>query len=126
MFVDHVVEDSPDPIRLGGVAKSVATQVEDLTGLDSRSIVLGHVQRGGTPSPFDRVLATRFGYHAFELLMGNKFGRLVVQQKGEITSVPIAEVADKVRTVPLEYPLIQAARAIGTCFGDVESENVGD
>ena len=118
MFVDHLVEDSPDPIRLGGVGKFVAEQVEELTGLDSRSIVLGHVQRGGTPTPFDRILATKFGYHAFELLTDGQFGQLVVQQGSEITSVRIVEVADKVRTIPLDDPLIRAARAIGTSFGD--------
>ncbi|HOF19347.1 MAG TPA: ATP-dependent 6-phosphofructokinase [Phycisphaerae bacterium] len=117
-FVDHVVADSPDPIRLGGVGKFVAEQVEKLTGLDSRSIVLGHVQRGGTPTSFDRLLATRFGYHAFRLLQDGRFGRLVVQQKGEIDSVPISDVAGKVRTVPGDYDAVLAARAIGTCFGD--------
>ena len=118
IFVDHIVEDSPDPIRLGGVGKFVADQVEKLTGLDSRAIVLGHVQRGGTPTPFDRILATKFGHHAFELLAAGRFNRLVVMQKGEITSVPIEEVADKVRTIPLDYPLIRGARVIGTSFGD--------
>ena len=117
-FVDHVVPDSPDPIRLGGVAKYVADQIEDTTGLDSRAIVLGHVQRGGTPTAYDRVLATRFGYHAFELLAAGRFGRMVVQEANRIDSVPIVEVADKVRTVPTDYPLIRAARAVGTCFGD--------
>lgn len=117
-FVDHVVENSPDPIRLGGVAKYVADQVERRTGIDSRAMVLGHVQRGGTPTAFDRVLATRFGHHAFGLLSAGEFGRVVVQQNGRITSVPIAEVADKVRTVPQDHPLIAAAREIGTSFGD--------
>ncbi len=117
-FVDRVVENSPDPIRLGGVAKHVADRIEKLTDLDSRAIVLGHVQRGGTPTAYDRVLATSFGYHAFELLMSGRFGRVVVQQAGEITSVPIAEVADKVRTIPRDYPLISAARKTGTSFGD--------
>ena len=117
-FVDHVDETSPDPIRLGGIAKYVADQVEKITGQDSRAIVLGHVQRGGTPTPHDRLLATSFGYHAYELLMAGRFGRLVVQQGGKIDSVPIRDVAQKVRTIPLDYPLIAAARAIGTCFGD--------
>lgn len=119
MVVDSVIPDSPDPIRLGGIGKYVADQVEQIDGLESRVIVLGHVQRGGEPTPMDRVLATEFGFHAFELLQAGKFGRLVVQQAGRITSVPIAEVADKVRTVPLDHPLIKAARAVGTCFGDV-------
>ncbi len=117
-FVDRVDETSPDPIRLGGVAKYVAEEIEKITGLDSRTIVLGHVQRGGTPTPRDRLLATQFGYHAYELLAAGRFGRVVVQQAGQIDSVPIKDVARKVRTVPKDHPLIQAARAVGTCFGD--------
>ena len=117
-FVDHVDEASPDPIRLGGVGRYVADQVERLTGLDGRAIVLGHIQRGGTPTPHDRLLATQFGYHAYELLAAGRFGRLVVQQNGRIDSVDIHEVARKVRTVPRDSPRIQAARAIGPCFGD--------
>jgi 6-phosphofructokinase 1 len=117
-FVARVDKKSPDPIRLGGVAKYVAEQVESETHLESRYIVLGHVQRGGTPTPVDRLLATSFGFHAFELLMAGKFNRLVVAQKGGITSIPIADAADKVRTVPLDHRLILAGRAIGTSFGD--------
>jgi len=117
-FIDHMDETSPDPIRLGGVGKYVADRVEAIAKLESRAIVLGHVQRGGTPSAYDRVLATRFGYHAFELLMAGKFGRLVVQRDGKIDSASIEDVAGRVRTVPLDYELLAAARAVGTCFGD--------
>jgi len=117
-FIDHIVEDSPDPIRLGGVGKFVAEKVEEQTGLDSRYIVLGHVQRGGTPIPYDRILSTQLGHHAFELLVGGKFGRMAVMQNGSISSIDIADVAGKVRTVPLDDELIRAAKAIGTSFGD--------
>ena len=117
-FVDKVVENSPDPIRLGGVGKYVAETLQKETSLECRAIVLGHVQRGGTPTARDRVLATQFGHHAFELLMEGRFGRVAVMQKGEVTSVEIADVAHKVRTVPTDSPLVQACRACGTCFGD--------
>jgi len=117
-FVERVDETSPDPIRLGGVAKHVADQVEKRTGLESRSIVLGHIQRGGSPTPRDRVLATRFGFHAFELLKSGIFGHVVVERNGAIGSVPIADAAGKVRTVPVDHLLIRASRAIGTSFGD--------
>ena len=117
-FVDHVDPSSPDPIRLGGVAKYVADEVEKRTKLEARSIVLGHIQRGGTPTPRDRLLATQFGYHAFELLMAGEFNRLVVQKGGKIGSVPLDTVAHKVRTVPPDCDLVRAARAVGTCFGD--------
>jgi len=117
-FVDHIVADSPDPIRLGGVAKWVAEQVEAISRLEGRYIVLGHIQRGGTPTAHDRILATKFGYYAFELLMAGQFNRLVVQQNGHLGSVPIADVARKVRTVPPDHPLIAAGRAVNTSFGD--------
>ena len=117
-FVSHIDESSPDPIRLGGVGKFVADKIEEQTGLESRFIVLGHIQRGGTPTPRDRILATEFGYHAFELVMAGSFGRVVVCNNGKIDSLPIAQVANKVRTVPPDYHLIRAARAVGTCFGD--------
>ncbi len=119
-FVSHIDETSPDPIRLGGVGKFVSDELEKRTGLESRAIVLGHIQRGGTPTPHDRILATEFGYQAFKLLSAGQFGRMVVQQQGRIDSVPITEVAGKVRTVPIDDILIQVARAIGTSFGDVE------
>ncbi|MFA6134133.1 MAG: ATP-dependent 6-phosphofructokinase [Phycisphaerae bacterium] len=117
-FVDRVDSTSPDPIRLGGVGKFVADQVEKRTGIESRAIVLGHVQRGGTPTARDRILGTKFGFHALELIMQGRLGEVVIEKAGEVSSVPILDVADKVRTVPLDHQLIKAARGIGTCFGD--------
>jgi len=117
-FVNHVDETSPDPIRLGGVAKFVSDKMEEVTGLEARSMVLGHIQRGGTPTPHDRLLATQFGNHAFELLKAGRFNELVVMKDNKLSSVPITEVANKVRTVPLDHPVIRAARAVGTSFGD--------
>jgi phosphofructokinase-like protein len=118
MIVDHVDESSPDPIRLGGVAKYVADEVEKRSGLESRFIVLGHIQRGGTPTAFDRVLATTLAHHAVEMLMDGQTGQLVVVREGKIDSVPITSIAGKVRTVPADDPLVRAARSVGTCFGD--------
>ena len=117
-IVREVVEDSPDPIRLGGIADYVSYQIEERTQLDARAIVLGHVQRGGTPTAHDRILATLFGHHAFELIVSGQFGRVAVMQNGKITSAPISDVADKVRTVPLDHPAVVAARSVGTSFGD--------
>ena len=76
------------------------------------------MQRGGTPTPFDRLLSTEFGFHAYELLAAGRFGELVVKRDGKIGSFPIREVAGKVRTVPLDHVMMRAARAMGTCFGD--------
>jgi 6-phosphofructokinase 1 len=117
-FVARVDPSSPDPVRLGGVAHFVADEVERLTGLEARAIVLGYVQRGGTPTAADRLLATEFGFHAFELVMAGKFGSLVVMKGGVVGEVPLCDVAGKVRTVPLDHPLVRAARMIGTSFGD--------
>jgi 6-phosphofructokinase 1 len=117
-IVDYRDESSPDPIRLGGVARFVADEVTRRTDLDCRSMVLGHIQRGGTPTPRDRLLATQFGHYAFQLLKKERFNQLVVMQDGGLGSVPISEVANKIRGVPLDNPVLLAARAVGTAFGD--------
>ncbi len=109
---------SPDPVRLGGVAEYIASEIEQHTGIESRFTVLGHVQRGGAPMPMDRILATRFGHHALEKLMAGATGRMVVMQKGEITDVDILHAAHKQRLVPTDHSLINVARSVRTCFGD--------
>lgn len=115
--ISKIDPTSPDPIRLGGIGEQLADDITKLTGLETRTTVLGHVQRGGTPCAADRVLATNFGYHATELLKGGKFNRLVVRQNHQCTDIDILRAADKQRTVPMNDPLIKAARAVGTCFG---------
>lgn len=112
------IETSPDPIRLGGVCFKLAAEIQQCTGLDTRATALGHIQRGGTPTPFDRVLATGFGYHALERLMAGGVGELVVWTNGRVSEIPIAQVAGRQRLVPLDNPLLGAARAVGTSFGD--------
>jgi len=117
MVVAKKVAHSPDPIRLGGVANVLAGQINERTGLDCRAVVLGHVQRGGTPTPFDRTLATNFGHKAVELLMNDIRGHLVVQKDGRLSSIPLSRVAGKIKTVPKNHHLIKAALAVGTSFG---------
>ena len=116
-FVAKILKDSPDPIRLGGISAALSDQLEKLTGLSCRSVVLGHVQRGGTPSPYDRTLATQFGYHAIELLMKGQINRLVVWKEGRLDSVPLRQVAGRIKTVPKNHPLLLAAKAVNTSFG---------
>jgi 6-phosphofructokinase len=118
VVIQRRVETSPDPIRLGGIANKLVVDIEDLTKLDARATVLGHLQRGGSPTPADRVLATQFGHHALEILMGGGRGHLVVRQNGRLAEVPIQSVAGKQRKVPLDDPVLRTARAVGTCFGD--------
>ncbi len=110
---------SPDPIRFGGIGEVVANKIQECTGIDTRTTVLGHTQRGGTPVPADRILGTQFGYHAVELLMAGAENRLVVMQANKITDVDILSAANKQRTIAENEPLVEAARAVGTCFGDI-------
>ena len=101
-----------------GAGTSVAKKINKLTGLETRETVLGYIQRGGSPTPMDRILATRYGAHATELIARGKFGNMVAIQHGDITAVPLNMVSDRVRTVPDKHPLILQARNMGTCFGD--------
>lgn len=116
--VNHVDPLSPDPIRLGGVGKVIADQIEEKTGIETRTTVLGHVQRGGTPVPEDRLLATAFGHAAVEGLMEGKKNRLIVMKGRQVTDVDILSAANKQRLVNMDHPLVKAARDLGTSFGD--------
>ena len=118
VVVQRRVETSPDPVRLGGVANKLVADIEERTKLDVRATILGHIQRGGSPTPADRVLATQFGYHALQILMAGAQGQLVVQQSGQLAEVPIQSVAGKQRKVTPDDPLVRTARAVGTSFGD--------
>ena len=116
--VAHFDPTSPQPVRLGGVSQSIAREIQDRTGIESRTTVLGYIQRSGTPVADDRVLATQFGYHAIELLMNGARDRMVVMRNGELGDVDIRLAAGKQRLVPADDPLVAAARAVKTCFGD--------
>jgi phosphofructokinase-like protein len=118
MVVAKRDEKSPDPVRLGGIGQFLGSQIEKGCGLSARVTVLGHLQRGGTPTAFDRVLCTRFGVKAMKLVAEGAYGRIASLRGDEITSVALADVAGKVRTVPLDHSLLAAARSVGTCLGD--------
>jgi len=104
--------------RLGGVGGVVARLLQEKTGKETRSVVLGHLQRGGAPTAFDRVLATRFGGKAIELLTRGVFGRMVANNPPDIVPIPLGDVVGKTKTVPLDYDLLKTARAIGVALGD--------
>ena len=104
--------------RLGGAGQRVASALEELTGKEARTTVLGHLQRGGPPSSFDRILATRFGTHAIELLRQGHFGRMVAYKPPDITSVPLENVVGRTRNVPVESDIVRTARAVGISLGD--------
>lgn len=97
----------------------IAKKIEEMTGLETRETILGYLQRGGTPSPGDRILATRFGTYAAEMIARKKFSRMVALRGSEITTVPLQEIAGKIKIVPADDPLIKEAKLIDTCFGDV-------
>jgi len=104
--------------RLGGVGAHVAEQLETLTGKEARYVVLGHLQRGGSPSAYDRVLATRFGCHAVDVVQAGRSGVMVALQSPDIVTVPLADVVGRTRFVPLDGDLVRTARDLGMCLGD--------
>jgi len=116
--IQQMVPDSPDPIRLGGIGKLVGNQIELAVGFETRVTVLGHVQRGGSPTAFDRILATKYGVGAIELIEGKKFGDMVCLVGSEIKSVSIDVAVGKLKLVPADSDLIKIARSLGTAFGD--------
>jgi phosphofructokinase-like protein len=115
--VAEVDRKSADPIRLGGIGKVVAHEIAARTGVETRTTVLGHVQRGGSPIAADRVLATNFGFWTMAALMDGARNRLIVRQRHTYSDIDLHDCADRQRTVPLDEPLIDAARAVGTHFG---------
>ena len=100
------------------VSYKIADQIEKALGQEARVTVPGHYQRGGPPCPYDRVLATRFGTAAAELIANKQYGRMVAIRGGKIVSVPLEEAASKTKFLPTDHPLIQVARDIGISFGD--------
>lgn len=100
------------------IAYRVAHELENATGLESRVTVLGYLQRGGTPSASDRILATQVGCAAAEFMARGDFGKLVAIQNGKITGVPLENIAGQVKNIPVDHPLIEQARNLGISFGD--------
>jgi ATP-dependent phosphofructokinase / diphosphate-dependent phosphofructokinase len=90
-------------VRLGGIGNSLAAEIESRTGFEARAVILGHTQRGGSPTAFDRMLATRYGIGAIDLVHQGKFGRMVALKGSDITSVPIQEAIAKTRYVTQEF-----------------------
>jgi len=116
--VQQMIPDSPDPVRLGGIGKVVGDQIELATRFETRVTVLGHVQRGGSPTAYDRVLATRYGAGAIELIENGRLGEMVCLQGNEIKSVSLDEAVGELKLVPVEGELMETARRVGIAFGD--------
>ncbi len=101
-----------------GHTMRLAKQLEELTHLEARVTILGYVQRGGTPSAADRLLATRLGTKAVELIAKENFGMMVAARGDEVRAVPITAVAGRLKLVPPDHSWVTSARDVGTCFGD--------
>lgn len=119
-----VAEGIELPRRKNGEVRTVpaggfiANQIRKLTGLETRETILGYVQRGGSPTARDRVVATELGAYTAEMIEREEFGRMAAYQGYQLISVPLSEVAGKIKTVPPDHPLISHARSLDTCFGD--------
>jgi 6-phosphofructokinase 1 len=112
------MDDEKRQVKLGGIGEYVARRVEDMTGHETRDVRLGHLQRGGSPTPLDRILGTRFGVKAVHLIKDKKFGRMVSYQSYHVGDVSIEEAVNQLRLVKPDSEVVQAARSVGISFGD--------
>jgi 6-phosphofructokinase 1 len=107
-----------DAKQFGGVGELVAKTIAEKTELETRVTVLGHLQRGGSPTPFDRILATKFGKLACELAAEGKFGMMVALRGSEVVPVAIKDAISRQKLVPSDHQMVAAAKSVGTSFGD--------
>jgi ATP-dependent phosphofructokinase / diphosphate-dependent phosphofructokinase len=112
-----VAEGVSNPLKDRSVAHYLSNRINEMTGLETRETVLGYIQRGGTPSPMDRVLATRYGTAAADMIADRDFGKMVALKNDEIVSVPLADVSGKLKLVEPDNPLVLQAKSMGTSFG---------
>jgi 6-phosphofructokinase 1 len=105
-------------VRLGGIGEYVAHQIEEQTGKETRNVVLGHLQRGGTPTARDRVMALGFGAAAVRVVGEGQSGVMVALDPPHVKTVPLAEATRRIKTVPLDSDILCTAREIGLCLGD--------
>ncbi|UUM13500.1 6-phosphofructokinase [Proteiniclasticum sp. QWL-01] len=121
MVVQSVVADSPDPIRLGGIGNKVALDLHELCGNESRATILGHLQRGGSPSSADRILSSRYGIAAVELAEKGLFGNMVTLKGTEMSYDSLEHVIGQVtKNVDPNCEMVRAAKSLGIVFGDEE------
>lgn len=118
MVVRDRIAGSFEAVRLGGISAVLAKQIEALTGVETRYTILGHLQRGGTPTPFDRYLATQLATGAVEMLARGKVNQMVCIRSGKLGSVSLSVPGTAPRLVSPRSHAIRMARSLGTSFGD--------
>jgi ATP-dependent phosphofructokinase / diphosphate-dependent phosphofructokinase len=117
-FVTSASHESNREAHLGGIGNLVTAEIGKRSGKETRCCVLGHLQRGGTPTTFDRALCSMFGAMAVELIDAGNFGKMVAFTGNKIGAIPIADAVGKLKTVPLHGSMARTARALGICLGD--------
>jgi 6-phosphofructokinase 1 len=115
---EHAQTSDAGENRLGGIGEIVSAEITARTGKETRTCVLGHLQRGGAPTTLDRILGTRFGVKAVELIHQRLFGQMVSYQNYQVLSVPIADAVHRLRLVSPQSQMVETARAVGISFGD--------
>jgi len=113
-----VVAEGIEHPKNSSAASHIAEAIETYTGIDTRETVLGYIQRGGSPTPMDRILATRYGAHAAQCIAEGNFGTMVAMSGNELTTISLEEVGGNLRLVEPDHPLIRKARKMGVSFGD--------
>ncbi|HZK85112.1 MAG TPA: 6-phosphofructokinase [Desulfosporosinus sp.] len=118
IVVERLVQGRFDPIKLGGIGNKIGNDLEEQYRMETRVTVLGHLQRGGSPNSYDRVLSSRYGVAAVDAALEEEFGTMVALRGRDIVRVPLREAVDQLKQVPLTDPLLIAARNLGLEMGD--------
>jgi len=116
--VSKIIKDSPDPVRLGGIGNKIGEEIEDITGIETRVTVLGHLQRGGRPIPFDRIISTRYGVGAVDFINSGISGVMVAIENGVLKPITISSAVDKLKLVDPNGELVSITKDLGIGFGD--------
>lgn len=122
--VSKTVSDSPDPIRLGGIGKFLESQLNECIDMEIRTTVLGHIQRGGQPTSFDRIFATNLGCYAAKLVQQGKYDQMVCVKGNRLGAIPLADVANQTRMVDASDMTFISALSSGISFGSKDAEQV--